>query len=191
MADYVFPEHVSGIRMNHVAGSRLPECTLVLYFEDHFPYAMASDLLDRGFNPEQIEAAVRTGFLRAAHFPERSPATDFFWNSASTPLLEQIARETVSYCQGQSLTEPIGGTYMSVAEKNGGSQQRALAGLIFGRETEQLREFPELTLEREGPLYVVRHSIADDLLSMLGPEQLEQLGQKIRSKSIPDFLGDF
>jgi|GEM_PF-7131192 hypothetical protein len=167
---YKFPEDVNSmtIHLGILEGPKeYPDVDA--YFAEK-KFALAADLLGSGLNPEQIEAAVNAGRVIAAHWPAREPKTDFFWGNNLDAIgpLTGLAFQAVSACYGQDKDAPIGGDFISVGAEMG-SQQLAIAALIYAREQGTLREVPEFD-RGGGPFYIVRDSFAGHMLEQALPE---------------------
>lgn len=117
-------------------------------------FAFTADLVASRFTATQIEEAVNSGLLRATSFPRTKRATDFYWlnDESAEQELQKLADEAVQYCGGIDLNDSVGGDFAGVGVQMG-SQQMALAGLIYAREQGRLIEVEELD-RGTGPLYV-------------------------------------
>lgn len=137
---------------------------------DRNHYALIADLV--GFKKEEIEEAVNEGGINAVPWPRKERKTDFLWaeDEKSTEELTAMANRAVDLCNARSTAGITGaGDVFSIAPGMG-DQQLALAGLIYARELDLLREIPEIDTPI-GPLYVVRGSEAEGFISRAYPEE--------------------
>ncbi len=147
------------------------------YFRE-YDCAFGTDLLRQQFPTEEIEKAVNSQFLNFAPYPEEATTVHFYWKNDAVTLrfLNEMASIAERFCYGRDATQPLGGNIKSVAE-HVGSEQHAVAGLIFGRRIHLLKEYPQFSMDNSGPLYVVRNSFADQLLSNLSADDLSFAGR--------------
>lgn len=143
--------------------------TVDAYFDEK-NFALTADLAMSGFDATQIEEAVNGNRVEVAHWPEVEPKTDFYWSLSekARDALTSLASQAVELCYGQDEQVPVGGNFMTVGVEMG-SQQMALAGLIYARAQGTLREIVELD-NGTGPLYVVRDSFSGKMFEKLLPE---------------------
>jgi hypothetical protein len=167
---YEFPERFADMTM-HLGFLDNKEYASVDDYLAEQNYALAADLASKGFTAEQIESAVNAGRVAVAMWPRVEPKTHFFWaeTDKAKEALKELAARTVELCYGQDEQAPVGGNFISVGAEIG-SQQVALAGLIYAREQGKLREIAEMD-EGAGPLYVVRDSFAGRMFDRLMPEE--------------------
>ena len=168
---YRLPYQFSSMTTHHLYGITEPAVneTCKTYFAK-YGFAFIADLLARGLDGQDIETAVNTGEVLAAHWPEKEPNTDFFWveSEEAKTVLSDLADQAVRFCYGQNEQQPIGGNFLTVGAEIG-SQQLALAGVIYAREQGRLREIAELD-NGSGPLYTVRGSFSAKMFDVLIPE---------------------
>ena len=88
-------------------------------------------------------------FLIFLYWPNKNPKTDFYWARDEKFLkkLEELAEKATKFCYGKNMNEPIGGDFISVGVEMG-SQQYALAGLIYARELGKIKEIAEMGKRR-------------------------------------------
>lgn len=168
---YKVPESFASMTIHYLIGISEPgnhDSVLDYLTNNHF--ALTADLLYEGFSAADIEEEVNSGRLGAAHWPEKKPVTDFYWSKDEESLrrLDELAGEAVRFCYGKAADEPVGGNFASVGAEMG-SQQIALAGLVYAREKGLLREIPGLE-SGAGPLYVAKGSFSDQMFSKLFPD---------------------
>lgn len=171
---YKLPERFASMTIHHLYGisEAVNGETVDGYMAKH-GFALIADLLASGLSKEDIEGAVNSGSLSVAHWPAREPQTDFFWaeDEETKVKLTDLADKAVELCFGQDEYQPVGGTFVSVGAELG-SQQLAIAALIYGREQGRLREFPEFD-NGAGPVYVVRDSYSGRMFEQLMPEEVQ------------------
>jgi len=164
MKKYKVPERVVSMTIHHLYGLSKPhEKENVREYLKEYGFALTADLIAQGFKASEIEEAVNSGDINVTHWPEKNPQTDFYWNKDKESLrkLEKLSKKTVEICE-----IPIGGDFASVGAEIG-SQQMALAGLIYAREQGKLRE-TEMS-RGDGPIYFVKGGPSEELFSILFP----------------------
>ncbi len=164
------PEAYSSITIHHMYGISEPQegGNVDAYFQEK-EFAFIADLRAQGFTSQQIEESVNAIPLHHAPWPARERATEFFWvEGEGFTRLAELADTAVRLCFGQDEKAPMGGNFATVGAEIG-SQQLAIAGLIYGREKGILREI-RLGANSAGPLYVVRDSFAGRMLETMVPE---------------------
>ena len=131
-------------------------------------YALAADLLSIGCKPRDIERAVNAGKIHVTGWPQKETLTHFYWDLASLclPELESLAQEAKKFCYGRTAEEPIGGNFITVGGEMG-SQQRALAGLIYAREHGLVKEYGEFGSPDTGPFYITVGSFSEKLFTLI------------------------
>lgn len=169
---YRLPERFASMTIHHLYGisEQKPDETVDSYFA-HNGFALIADLLASGLSKEDIENAVNSGRVKVAHWPKKEPQTDLFWAEDEETIvkLTELADRVVELCYGQDEHQPVGGDFASVGAELG-SQQLALAGLIYAREQGKLREFAEFD-NGAGPVYVVRDSFSGRMFEQILPEE--------------------
>jgi hypothetical protein len=170
---YHVPEKFVSATIHFLYGLSEPEpgVTMTSYMAEH-KFALLADLVESGVPISAIETAVDQGRVHVTPWPKKVPRTDFFWVDAGVPELETMADLAVRECYGATAEEPIGGTFASVGAVMG-SQQAALAALIFAREQGRLREVLQMESPEmgTGPVYVVRGSFSDKMFQRIWPEE--------------------
>lgn len=166
---YKVPEKFSSMTIHHLYGitgrNHLP---LMSWFA-RYRFALLADLKMSEFSNQEIETAVSQDQLKVANWPKEKPLTNFFWIEldGADDQLQGLGNKAVELCFGQTENQPVGGDFASVGATIG-SQQLAIAGLIYAREHGKLRE---INLDGPaGPLYVARGSYSDKMFSILLPE---------------------
>jgi hypothetical protein len=167
---YKVPERV--VSMTTRFGNAGEYESVAAYMEaNHF--ALTADLLTAGFKPSDIEKAVDSGKVKAAHWPAKDSKTDFYWatDAESQRVLEEMAGEATRLCHGQGPNDPVGGNFRTVGGEMG-SQQRGLAALIYAREQDKVREI-DVDLIGDGcqPLYVAKGGYSDQMIGALFTDQ--------------------
>lgn len=172
---YIFPERFALMTTRIGDGEEIESAQD--YLANHH-FALAADFAGTGLRGSDIEDAVNGGQIKAAPWPLNLRETDFFWglSDESTEKLDTLAQQAVAACYGQTPEEPFGGNIMTVGGEMG-SQQLALAGLVYARERGDLREI-EPTEETGGTamncLYIVRDSYAGRTFAQILPEDPAQ-----------------
>ncbi len=174
---YQIPESFANMTIHYLYGlTEAIEGQITDSYLTENGFALLADLMASGISKEDIEGAVNSGSVRVAHWPNREPMTDFFWkdDEASIIKLTKLADQAVQFCYGRDEHQPIGGNFATVGAEMG-SQQLAIAGLIYAREQGRLREMPELSDNDAGtgPLYIVRGSFSSKMFDQLMPEETE------------------
>ena len=172
MAEYKLPENVASMTTNHLyeISETGQQASVREYLQSH-GFGLTADLLAQGFKPSDIEDAVNSGDVGVAHWPAREPKTDMYWakDEATLKRLDELAGEAVRFCYGQDVYQPIGGNFATVGAEMG-SQQRALVGLVYARESGRVREIPEID-NGAGPLYVAKDSFSEKMFASMFPQQ--------------------
>lgn len=167
---YKVPEEFSSMTIHHLYGiSGRNHLPLMSWFA-RYHFALLADLKMSEFGNQEIEEAVGKDQLKVADWPKEKTLTNFFWVElgGADDELRQLGDKAVELCFGQDENQPVGGDFASVGAALG-SQQLALAGLIYAREKGHLRE---IDLDGPvGPLYVPRGSYSDKMFSILLPEE--------------------
>lgn len=173
VAPYKVPEQFSSMTIHLGLFDEPSKFPSVDAYFDEKDFALAADLAVSGFEGEQIEEAVNGGRVAVAHWPEVQPKTDFFWSMSekAREALTGLAAQAAELCYGQDEQAPAGGNFMTVGAEMG-SQQMALAGLIYARAQGTLREIVELD-NGAGPLYVVRDSFSGKMFEKILPEAVD------------------
>jgi hypothetical protein len=169
---YRLPEEISDMTVHFMYGlSGKTGHTSVEDYLAESKFALAADLLAEGFKPSDIEAAVNSGSIGYANWPAKEPKTALYWNKGAdtTSELEGMASQACALCYGRTQYEPVGGNFASVGAEMG-SQQLALAALIYAREKGLVREIAELD-NGCGPMYIARGTFSDRMFSMFMPEK--------------------
>ena len=172
MVKYKFPKAVNSMTIHHLYGiNKRSGCKTVDDYVRTNDFCLAADLLAQEFSPSDIEKAVNSGVIEFAHWPEKTPSTEMFWSkdSKSVRKLDDLAKEAIKFCYGETENDPIGGNFATVGAEMG-NQQMALAGLIYARVTKKVREISELD-QGQGPLYVKKGSFSDKIFQELIPEK--------------------
>lgn len=168
MPEYKCPERPVSMTVRHMYGiSEAGEQKTVLDYLNANGFALTADLMAQGFKPAEIEEAVNSGNVAAAHWPAKEPKTDLYWSKDEATLrrLDKMAEDAVRFCYGQTESQPAGGNFATVGGEMG-SQQLALVGLTYAREQGKLREFSEFD-NGAGPLYVAKGGFSDKMFSAL------------------------
>lgn len=168
---YHFPEQFASMTIQlHLASEATAYPDADTYLADK-SYALAADFVAAGLTGPQVEEAVNEERIRAAAWPLSEAVTHFFWaeTEKARETLGTLAAQAVEFCYGRDEAGPIGGNFASVGASMG-SQQLALAGLIYAREQGTLREIGGLE-SPAGPLYIVRNSFSGQIFETLIPEQ--------------------
>jgi|SRR3989344_3817736 len=168
---YRLPDEFTSMTIHHLYGisEQAEGETIDGYFAKN-GFALIADLLEAGLSREEIEAAVNSGKILVGHWPKKEPKSDFFWveDEPIKAKLAELADRAVELCYGDE-HQPVGGNFASVGAEIG-SQQLAIAGLIYAREQGTLREIPEMD-NGAGPLYVVRDSFSGRMFEQVLPEE--------------------
>jgi len=169
---YVFPEEIATMTTRMGDGEAFDSAQDYLA-KHHF--ALAADFAITGLRREDIQTAVREEQIKAAPWPLKERVTDFFWgiDDPSVEKLEGLATKAIAACYGQDEQQPIGGNVMSVGGEMG-SQQLALAGLVYAREHGDLREIMLPEADALGVMYVVRDSFSGRMFEKVIPEDTAQ-----------------
>lgn len=165
MAEYKVPQKFASMTVNHFYGlSETGKHADVMAYLKEYGFALTADLIVQGFKASDIEEAVNSGEVRAAHWPAAKPASDMYWAQDEKTLkrLEELADEAVRFCYGNDPDQPFGGDFASVGAEMG-NQQTALVGLIYAREQGRLIEIPEFD-RGAGPLYIVKGNLFERML---------------------------
>lgn len=148
--------------------------------EDFFArnhFAALADLRNPShFRPDEIEEAVRSGFLAFAVWPEERPRTHLFWQNdePTKKILAGLATKVVDVViesdAGLRLTE--------VGERVGADV--AFSGLVYAREQGYVEEVSEDTYNGNGgPLYRRPEPKRDVLLDDSAAVLREMLGETV------------
>lgn len=94
-------------------------------------YALTADLIQEGFQPEQIEEAVNGGSMKVAPVFENR-ISDFYWTSEAEKELDELSAKIQFQCGGDGTdgNAPIMGDIVSIGAALG-SQQIAMAGIAY------------------------------------------------------------
>lgn len=173
-SQYRVPESFASMTIHHLYG--LTEVaggqTTDGYLDEHY-FALLADLTASGIPKEDIEESVNSRRVMVAHWPNKEPVTDLLWKNDKVAVakLTELGSQAVRFCYGQDEHQPVGGNFSTVGAEMG-SQQLAIAGLIYAREQGLLKEMSELSDPNAstGPLYVVRDSFSGKMFEQLFPE---------------------
>lgn len=169
------PEKFVAMTIHHLHGLSAPLANPSAdQFFREYGFGLTADLLGFRVPPEEVEDVVNSGEVSVAQWPKKEALTDFYWQSEGPHIerLEELAQAAVAGCYGQTESDPIGGNFATVGAEMG-SQQMALAGLIYAREQGQLHEITELGQPGSGPLYVAKGSFSEKMFQTVLPELFE------------------